>query len=56
MKKKFLVIRFSKYSSPYVKGTFDDERKAEVYAELSNEIEKDMDGEYYVAVIKEKNS
>ena len=51
--KKFLVIRVSEYSSSLIKGAFDDERKAQTYADLSNEIE-DTDGvRYYVAVIKE---
>lgn len=50
--KKYLVVRVSEYSSTLVKGAFDDEKKAIIYAELSNEIEKLEGVTYYVAVIK----
>ena len=36
-----------------IKGAFDDEHKAEIYAELSNEVEGTDDVTFYVAVIKE---
>ena len=52
--KKFLVIRFSEYSSPYVKASFDDERKAEIFAELSKMQEEKDWVTYYVAVITDK--
>lgn len=54
--KKYLVIRVSEYSSSLIKGAFDDERKAEIYAELSNEVEDTEGVAYYVAVIKDKES
>lgn len=50
--KKYLVIRVSEYSSTMIKGAFDDENKADTYAELSNEMEASEGAKYYVAVIK----
>lgn len=54
--KKYLVIRVSEYSSTMIKGAFDDENKADIYAELSNEMEELEGATYYVAVIKDKVS
>lgn len=39
-----------------IKGAFDDENKADTYAELSNEMEELEGVTYYVAVIKDKVS
>lgn len=50
--KKYLVVRVSEYSSTMIKGAFDDESKADTYAELSNEMEELEGVTYYVAVIK----
>lgn len=39
-----------------IKGAFDDENKADTYAELSNEMEALEGVTYYVAVIKDNVS
>ena len=51
--KKYLVIQVSKYGSMDIEGSFDDERKAAIFAELSNQKGNDDHYTYHVAEIKE---